>query len=178
MSSDHHRLADNLPAQVRIALTVLAINAKSRLARRGLGEKRPPPLVAVITSPHAEARAAAIAVIARHLEAPVQRVDWTRLLSHYSHETELNLERMFDAAEHAGVFLLFDESDALFDMLGRPIGNDAREHEANNAALLERIARFDGPLAFTASHRRHLDPRLLAIAESVIDLTGAASARG
>jgi hypothetical protein len=166
MSSEHHRLADNLSAPVRIALTVLAINAKSRLARRGLAGKRPPPLVAVITSPYAEARAAAIAV------------NWTRLLSHYSHETELNLERMFSAAEHAGVFLLFDESDALFDPLGRPIGNDAREHEANNAALLERIARFDGPLAFTASHRRHLDPRLLAIAESVIDLTGAEQSRG
>jgi hypothetical protein len=38
------------------------------------------------------------------------------------------------------------------------------------------MTRFDGPVCFTASHRRHLHPRVLAAAEPVIDLTAAASA--
>jgi SpoVK/Ycf46/Vps4 family AAA+-type ATPase len=172
MTSDHVRIADSLPAQVRIAVTVLAINAKSRLLeqRRPHAQRRPP-LVAVLLSPYAEARAAAMAVIARHLSAPVQRVDWTRLLSPYVHETELNVERLFDAAEHAGVLLLFDEADALFGLHGRPIDLADSAHEACTEALLARMSQYDGPVCFTASHRRHLHPRVLATADPVIELT-------
>jgi hypothetical protein len=177
MTSDHLRIAEGLPPQVRIAVTVLAINAKKRLEmqRRPRGERQPP-LVTVLLSPYAEARAAAMAVLARHLGAPVQRVDWTRLLTPYVHETELNVERLFDAAEHAGVLLLFDEADALFGPHGRPIDLSDSAHEACTEALLERMARFDGPVCFTASHRRHLHPRVLAAASPVIELTGRASA--
>ena len=173
MSSERFRIAASLPAQPRIALTVLAINAKKRLDARQSGGEPIPPLVGIITSPQGVVRAAAIAVISRHLGAPVQRVDWTRLFSRYAHETELNLERMFSAAEHAGVLLLFDEADALFGRQEQTFDQETRE--ANTSALLSRIARFDGPLLFTASHRRHLDPRLIAFADSLIDLTGADS---
>jgi hypothetical protein len=172
MTTDHTRITDSLAPNVRIGLTVLAINAKSRLAdqRRPRAERRPP-LVAVLLSPHAAARSAAMSVIARHLHAPLQRVDWTRLLSNYAHEAELNIDRMFDAAEHAGVLLLFDEADALFGPHGRPLDLDDSAHEACTEALLERLARFDGPVCFTASHRRHLHPRVLALGDPVIDLT-------
>lgn len=173
MTSDLHlRIAESLPAQVRIALTVLAISAKKRLAeQRRPHATREPPLVAVLLSPHAAARSAAMSVMARHLNAPVQRVDWTRLMSPYPQEAELNVERLFDAAEHAGVLLLFDEADALFGPNGRPIDLADSAHEACTEALLARMARFDGPVCFAASRRRHLHPRLLAAADPVIDLT-------
>jgi len=172
MTSDQLKIAESLSPSVRIALTVLAINAKSRLAeqRRPHAERRPP-LVAVLLSPYAVARGAAMAVMVRHLSAPVQRVDWTRLLSPYAHEAELNVERLFDAAEHAGVLLLFDEADALFGPHGRPIDLSDSAHEACTSALLARLARFDGPVCFTASHRRHLHPNVLAKADPVIELT-------
>ncbi|HTN50581.1 MAG TPA: AAA family ATPase [Burkholderiaceae bacterium] len=174
MTPDHLRIAESLQPAVRIALTVLAIHAKKRLAEQRLPpEVRKPPLVAVLLSPYAAARSAAMAVIARHLNAPVQRVDWSRLLSPFAHEAELNVERMFDAAEHAGVLLLFDEADALFGPHGRPIDLADGAHEACTRALLERMTRFDGPVCFTASHRRHLHPSVLAKADPVIDLTGA-----
>ena len=172
MTSDHLKIAESLPPQVRIALTVLAINAKTRLAQqRRPHAHRQPPLVAVLLSPYAAARGAAMAVMARHLNAPVQRVDWTRLLSPYADEAALNVERLFDAAEHAGVLLLFDEADALFGPHGRPIDLRDSAHEACTEALIARMAKFDGPVCFTASHRRHLHPRLLAAADPVIDLT-------
>jgi len=174
MTSEHLRITEALQPHVRIALTVLAINAKSRLAQqRRPHAQRKPPLVAVLLSPYAAARSSAMAVIARHLHAPVQRVDWTRLLSPYAHEAELNVERLFDAAEHAGVLLLFDEADALFGPHGRPLDLTDSDHEACTEALLTRMARFDGPVCFTASHRRHLHPRVLAAADPVLDLTAA-----
>jgi hypothetical protein len=33
------------------------------------------------------------------------------------------------------------------------------------------MAQYDGPVCFTASHRRHLHPRVLATADPVIELT-------
>jgi len=177
MTADHLRIAEGLSPQVRMAVTVLAINAKSRLAaQRRPRTGRRPPLIAVLLSPYAIARSAATAVIARHVNAPVQRVDWSRLLSPYTHETELNVERLFDAAEHAGVFLLFDEADALFGPHGRPLNFSDSAHESSTTALLDRMARFDGPVCFTAGQRRHLHPSLLAAADPVIDLTATASA--
>jgi hypothetical protein len=171
-SSDHQRIAESLPPQVRIALTVLAINAKQRLdEQRRPRAQRKPPLVAVLLSPHAEARAAAVGVLARHLGAPVQRVDWTRLVSPYAHEAALNIDRLFDAAEHAGVLLLFDEADALFGPHGRPIDLADSAHEDCTDALLARMAQFDGPVCFTASRKRHLHPRVFAAADPVIELT-------
>jgi SpoVK/Ycf46/Vps4 family AAA+-type ATPase len=177
MTADHLRIAEGLSPQVRMAVTVLAINAKTRLSeqRRPRGERKPP-LIAVLLSPYALARSAATAVIARHVNAPVQRVDWSRLLSPYAHETELNVERLFDAAEHAGVFLLFDEADALFGPHGRPLDFSDSAHESSTTALLDRMTRFDGPVCFTASHRRHLHPSLLAAADPVIELTATVSA--
>lgn len=177
MTSDHLRIAEGLEPQARIAVTVLAINAKSRLLEQSKPRaQRRPPLIAVLLSPYAAARAAAVAVIARHLNAPVQRVDWTRLLSSYTHETELNIERLFDAAEHAGVLLMFDEADALFGPHGRPIDTRDEAYDACTETLLTRMAHFDGPVCFTASHRRHLHPRVLAAANPIIDLTIAAPA--
>jgi len=177
MTSNQLRIADNLPAPVRIGVTVLAIAAKARLQeQRRPRSKRKPPLVAVLLSPYEPLRAAAIAVIARHLSAPVQRVDWSRLLSPYIHETELNVERLFHAAEHAGVLLLFDESDALFGSHGRPLGLDDAAYEACTEALLARLAHYDGPVCFTAGNRRHLHPRVLALADPVLDLASAAAA--
>jgi len=171
MTSDHLRIAEALAPQVRIALTVLAINAKQRLTeQRKPRPRRRPPLVAVLLSPHAELRSAAMGVMARHLGAPVQRVDWTRLLSAYVDEAALNIDRLFDAAEHAGVLLLFDEADALFGPHGRPIDVSDTAHEACTEALLARMAQFDGPVCFTASHKRHLHPQVLATADPVIDL--------
>jgi hypothetical protein len=42
------------------------------------------------------------------------RVDLLKLVSKYIGETEKNLARVFDAAEHAGAILFFEEGDALF----------------------------------------------------------------
>lgn len=177
MTSNQLRIAESLPATVRIGVTVLAIAAKTRLQeQRRPRSRRKPPLVAVLLSPYEPPRAAAIAVISRHLGAPVQRVDWSRLLSPDLHETEVAVERLFHAAEHAGVLLLFDESDALFGSHGRPMGLGDAHFEACTEALLARLAHYDGPVCFTASHRRHLHPRVLALADPVLDLASAAAA--
>jgi SpoVK/Ycf46/Vps4 family AAA+-type ATPase len=84
-------------------------------------------------------------------------VDWTRLFSRYAHETELNLERMFSAAEHAGVLLLFDEADALFGK--RSDVNDSRDRYANIEVsyLLQRMEAYQGLAILTTNLKGTMD---------------------
>ncbi|MEY2516925.1 MAG: hypothetical protein QOJ89_4283, partial [bacterium] len=53
-------------------------------------------------------------VIANDLGLEAYRVDLAGTVSKYIGETEKNLGRVFEAAEHANAVLLFDEADALF----------------------------------------------------------------
>jgi SpoVK/Ycf46/Vps4 family AAA+-type ATPase len=101
----------------------------------------------------------------------VNRVALGSLFSHQAQETEQVIERLFDAAEHAEMLLLFDEDDTL---AGRAeSGNDENSYnEANMSLLLDRLQRFGGPAIVAASHRSHIDARLLALAHAVIELGG------
>lgn len=56
--------------------------------------------------------------------AVLSRIGLSRIVSKYNGETEKDLELAFDAAEHADVVLLVDESDALVDRA------DASDEEA------------------------------------------------
>ncbi len=51
---------------------------------------------------------------------PVYRIDLSQVVSKYIGETEKNLARIFDQAEHKNWILFFDEADALF---GKRTGN-------------------------------------------------------
>ncbi len=53
-------------------------------------------------------------VIANDLRLNLYRIDLSAVVSKYIGETEKNLRRLFDAAEHGGAILFFDEADALF----------------------------------------------------------------
>jgi hypothetical protein len=171
MSSDYYKLAESLPGTVRASLTMLAIQAKSWMQAAAASSAPSSPLIAVFIDADREKRAAAAAVVARHLQTPVNRVALATLFSCDASETEKAVERLFDAAEHASMLLLFDEEDTL---AGRAeSGNDEHPYnEANMTALLDRLQRFGGPAIVAASHRSNIDVRLLALAHAVIDLGG------
>jgi hypothetical protein len=174
MSSDYYKLAESLPGQVRASLTMLAIQARAWMkAASATAPARP--LVAVFIDANREKRAAAAAVVARHLQTPVNRVSLATLFSRAPQETESAVERLFDAAQHSSTLLLFDEEDTL---AGRAeSGNDEHPYtEANMNLLLDRLQRFGGPAIVAASHRSHVDARLLALAHAVIELGGSSPA--
>lgn len=171
MSSDYHKLAESLPGTVRASLTMLAIQAKAWMQAAAASAAPSSPMIAVFIDADREKRAAAAAVVARHLQTPVNRVALVTLFSRDLRETEQAVERLFDAAEHASMLLLFDEEDTL---AGRAeSSNDEHPYnEANMTALLDRMQRFGGPAIVAASHRSNIAPQLLAQAHAVIDLGG------
>jgi len=98
----------------------------------------------------------------------VYRVDLALVLSKYIGETEKNLGRVFDHAEHKGWILFFDEADALFGK--RSATRDAHDRYANQevAYLLQRLESFDGIAILASNLRDNIDAAFLRRFESVV----------
>ena len=99
------------------------------------------------------ARLVAAEVAARDLHLDLYRVDLSRVVSKYIGETEKNMQRIFDAAEHLGVILFFDEADALFGK--RTEVKDSHDRYANLdvSFLLARIEASTGLVILATNFR-------------------------
>jgi SpoVK/Ycf46/Vps4 family AAA+-type ATPase len=98
----------------------------------------------------------------------VYKVDLSLVVSKYIGETEKNLSRVFDAAQHKGWLLFFDEADALFGK--RSETRDAHDRYANQEVsyLLQRIETFDGVAILASNQKENIDPAFARRFESVI----------
>ncbi|MGR9014056.1 MAG: ATP-binding protein [Gammaproteobacteria bacterium] len=87
----------------------------------------------------------------------VYKVDLSQVVSKYIGETEKNLSKVFDQAEHRDWILFFDEADALF---GKRSGiQNAHDRHANQetAFLLQRLECFDGIAILASNWKDNLD---------------------
>jgi len=98
----------------------------------------------------------------------VYNVDLSLVVSKYIGETEKNLSRVFDQAQHRGWILFFDEADALFGK--RSETKDAHDRYANQEVsfLLQRIETFDGIAILASNQRENLDEAFTRRFESII----------
>lgn len=163
-----------LPPQPLIALDDLV--AARATSARVLGEwklgdvyARRSGLVALFAGPPGTGKTMAAGVVAHMLGIDLYRIDLSGVVSKYIGETERNLERIFQAAEHATAVLFFDEADALFGK--RSEVQDAHDRYANIEVsyLLQRIERFDGVAILATNLRQNLDEAFLRRIDFVID---------
>lgn len=98
----------------------------------------------------------------------VYKVDLSLVVSKYIGETEKNLAKIFDQAEHKNWILFFDEADALFGK--RSETKDAHDRYANQEVsfLLQRIESFDGIAILASNLRDNLDDAFARRFESII----------
>ena len=98
----------------------------------------------------------------------VYKVDLSLVVSKYIGETEKNLGRVFDQAQHKGWILFFDEADALFGK--RSETRDAHDRYANQEVsfLLQRIETFDGVAILASNLRENMDNAFARRFESII----------
>ncbi|MFB7614930.1 ATP-binding protein [Kitasatospora sp. NPDC056181] len=96
-------------------------------------------------------------VLARELALDLYRIDLSAVVSKYIGETEKNLRRLFDAAEHGGAILLFDEADALFGR--RSEVRDSHDRYANIEVnyLLQRMESYRGLAVLATNMKGALD---------------------
>jgi hypothetical protein len=153
-------------ASARAVLTVLAVEARARLAAAANVLHRPA-LLAFVIDPTGEEREYAISVVSRHVGAPVYRVDMSTVVP--GDTTKENFTRMFFAADRAGVILYLDKADALFGAAGSKEAHPLGHFEPG--FVLERLDAFAGVVIAAVDTRESISPRLLQRARHVVDFT-------
>jgi len=98
----------------------------------------------------------------------VYRIDLSMVVSKYIGETEKNLSKIFDAAEHKNWILFFDEADALFGK--RTNVRDAHDKYANQevAYLLQKIENYNGLVLLATNMKNNIDEAFTRRLQSII----------
>lgn len=124
---------------------------------------------ALFAGPSGTGKTMAAEVIAAELGMELIKVDLSAVISKYIGETEKNLKRVFDAAEHSQVLLLLDEADALFGK--RTEVRDSHDRYANIEVnyLLQRIEEFDGVAILSTNLRKNMDEAFMRRLMYIVD---------
>jgi len=147
LSGESTALLRQIAGQVRERFRVYEDWGYARRMTRGLG------ISVLFTGESGVGKTMAAEVIANELRLHLYRIDLSAVVSKYIGETEKNLRRLFDAAEHGGAILFFDEADALFGK--RSEVKDSHDRYANIEInyLLQRMEAFSG-LAILATNMK------------------------
>jgi AAA+ superfamily predicted ATPase len=127
----------------------------------GMGKRVKPGYRALFHGPPGTGKTLTATLLGKGTGRPVFRVDLSRVVSKYIGETEKNLARLFDRAEHKDWILFFDEADALFGK--RTDVRDAHDKYANQevAYLLQRIETYSGLVILATNQRGNIDDAFL-----------------
>ena len=111
----------------------------------------------LFTGPSGTGKTMAAEIIARDAGLPMYKLDLASVISKYIGETEKNLGRIFDEAEHSNAVLFFDEADALFGK--RTEVSDSHDRYANVEVdyLLQRMEEHDGCVILASNLQENID---------------------
>ena len=108
---------EEVPIQRKSIAGASKCSADDLIALRGIAaraDKRPSHDPVLFTGPARTAKLLTARVLAGQLRLPLYRINLSAVVSKYIGETEKNLARIFESAEHGAAILFFDEADALF----------------------------------------------------------------
>ncbi len=134
----------------------------------GMAPKLRPGYRALFYGPPGTGKTMTACLLGKAVGHDVYKVDLSLVISKYIGETEKNLSRIFDQAEHQNWILFFDEADALFGK--RTETRDSHDRYANQEVsfLLQRIETFDGIAILASNQRDNLDNAFARRFESII----------
>jgi hypothetical protein len=107
-------------------------------------------------------------LLGKRLNAPVYRIDLSKVVSKYIGETEKNLAGLFDRAQHHDWMLFFDEADSLFGKRTESRSSNDRYANQQVSYLLQRIEDFPGVVMLATNARSFLDEAFARRFQSVI----------
>jgi hypothetical protein len=155
-----------LPVPQKQVLREIAIHMRQRSkvyeewgfaakSERGLG------ISALFTGESGTGKTMASEVLANELHLDLYRIDLSQVVSKYIGETEKNLKQVFDAAEHSGAILLFDEADSLFGKRSEVRDSHDRYANIEVSYLLQRMEAYRGLAILTTNMKNALDKAFL-----------------
>lgn len=123
----------------------------------GLSKKIKPGYRALFYGPPGTGKTLTATLLGKASGRDVYKVDLSMIVSKYIGETEKNLSKIFDIAQHKNWILFFDEADALFGK--RTAANSSNDRHANQqtAYLLQRIEDFPGVVILASNLRANMD---------------------
>jgi len=160
-------LDDMVMEQVTEILTWLQ-HGKVLLNDWGLQKKIKPGYRALFYGPPGTGKTLTATLIGKATQRDVYKIDLSMIISKYIGETEKNLSKVFDIAEHKDWILFFDEADALFGK--RTAANSSNDRHANQqtAYLLQRIEDFPGVVILASNLRANMDEAFSRRFQSII----------
>ncbi len=134
----------------------------------GMGKKIKPGFRALFYGPPGTGKTLTATLLGKQTAKEVFRIDLSRVVSKYIGETEKNLSRLFDKAEHKNWILFFDEADSLFGK--RTDIRDAHDKYANQevAYLLQRIEGYNGLVILATNQRSNIDDAFIRRFQTII----------
>ncbi len=134
----------------------------------GLGIKLKPGYRSLFYGPPGTGKTLTACLLGKITGKDVYRIDLSTVVSKYIGETEKNLEKIFNQAEHKNWILFFDEADALFGK--RTNISDAHDKFANQEVsyLLQRVEDFDGVVILSSNYKSNLDEAFTRRFQSII----------
>jgi len=134
----------------------------------GMQQKLQPGFTSLFYGPPGTGKTLSACLLGKHCEGDVYKIDLSMIVSKYIGETEKNLAKIFDLAEHKNWILFFDEADALFGKRTRV--DDSHDRYANQeiSFLLQRIEEFNGVVILASNLKTNIDDAFLRRFQSVI----------
>ena len=106
--------------------------------------------------------------ISKEFNKDVYRVDLSQIVSKYIGETEKNLSKIFDRAEHKDWILFFDEADALFGKRTNVQSSHDKYANQEVSFLLQRVEDFHGLLILASNYKSNMDDAFLRRFHSIV----------
>ncbi len=160
-----------LPDSVLSQLDEIAawLNHKSTLMEDwGLSRNIKPGYRSLFYGPPGTGKTMVAGLIGIRTDSDVYRVDLSQVVSKYIGETEKNLSRIFDRAEHQKWILFFDEADSLFGQRTQTKSSNDRYSNQEVSYLLQRIEDYDGVIILATNLKENIDEAFTRRFQSVI----------
>ncbi|RDE24688.1 ATP-binding protein [Motiliproteus coralliicola] len=127
-----------------------------------------PGYTALFHGPPGTGKTLSACLLGQFCRRELYKIDLSLMVSKYIGETEKNLARIFDTAEHKEWILFFDEADALFGK--RTQVDDSRDRYANQEVsyLLQRIEDFHGVVILASNLKANIDDAFIRRFQTII----------
>ena len=144
------------------------LHGETLLRDWGMGHKLGPGFTSLFHGAPGTGKTVSACLLGRHCNCDVYKVDLSMIVSKYIGETEKNLAKVFDLAEHKRWILFFDEADALFGK--RTKVDDSHDRFANQeiSFLLQRIEDFHGVVILASNFKANIDDAFVRRFQSVV----------
>lgn len=134
-----------------------------------MDRKLQPGFTSLFCGPPGTGKTLSACLLGQHCGCDVYKIDLSMIASKYIGETEKNMAKIFDMAEHKNWILFFDEADALFGK--RTQVQDSHDRFANQeiSFLLQRIEEFHGVVILTSNIKTNIDDAFIRRFHSVVN---------